>query len=199
MTIEILVPVLPESVADASVATWHKRPGDAVERDEVIVEIETDKVILEVPATESGVLAEILEDDGATVLGQQVIGRLTAGAVAGEETKAKPADVVAEAGSVDASPAVRRLIAEKELDASKITGTGKNGQITKEDVEKHMKSAPSAPASAPAAAAAAAAGQGAACQDGVRESVSYVRMYCGGACPALCAARVQWCRVECGV
>jgi len=149
MTIEILVPVLPESVADAAVATWHKRPGDAVERDEVIVEIETDKVILEVPAVESGVLAEILEEEGATVLGQQVIGRLKAGAVAGEETKDKPAE--ASEQSVDASPAVRRLIAEKGLDASKITGTGKNGLITKEDVEKVL--APVAPvAKSPVAA-----------------------------------------------
>lgn len=161
MTIEILVPVLPESVADASVATWHKRPGDAVERDDIIVEIETDKVILEVPATESGVLAEILEDDGATVLGQQVIGRLTAGAVAGEETTAKPADPAAQAESVDASPAVRRLIAEKELDASKITGTGKHGQITKEDVEKALAPAPqvSAPKAAPVSDVALQAGR----------------------------------------
>ena len=149
MTIEIVVPVLPESVADASVATWHKRPGDGVERDEVIVEIETDKVILEVPAVESGVLEEIIEDEGATVLGQQVIGKLKAGAVAGEETKDKPAEVSEE--TVDASPAVRRLIAEKGLDAAKITGTGKNGLITKEDVEKALTPAAPAPvAAAPA-------------------------------------------------
>ncbi|WP_017222220.1 2-oxoglutarate dehydrogenase complex dihydrolipoyllysine-residue succinyltransferase [Moritella dasanensis] len=151
MTIEIVVPVLPESVADAAVATWHKRPGDAVERDEVIVEIETDKVILEVPAVESGVLVEILEEEGATVLGQQVIGRLKVGAVAGEETKDKPAAASEE--PVDASPAVRRLIAENGLDAAKITGTGKNGLITKEDVEKAL----AAPAVAPVAKAAAPA------------------------------------------
>lgn len=150
MTIEIVVPVLPESVADAAVATWHKRPGDAVERDEVIVEIETDKVILEVPAVESGVLVEILEDEGATVLGQQVIGRLKVGAVAGEETKDKPA--AASDVSVDASPAVRRLIAEHGLDAANITGTGKNGLIIKEDVEKALVStaAPVAKVAAPA-------------------------------------------------
>jgi len=138
MTIEIVVPVLPESVADAAVAKWHKRPGDAVERDEVIVEIETDKVILEVPAVESGVLVEILEDEGATVLGQQVIGRLKVGAVAGEETKDKPA--AASDDSVNASPAVRRLIGEHGLDAANITGTGKNGLIIKEDVEKALAS-----------------------------------------------------------
>ena len=151
MTIEILVPVLPESVADAAIAIWHKRPGDAVERDDIIVEIETDKVILEVPAVEAGVLVEIIEDDGATVLGQQVIGRLKVGAVAGEETKDKPAAASEE--SVDASPAVRRLIAEKGLDASKITGTGKNGLIIKEDVEKAL----AAPVAAPVAKAAAPA------------------------------------------
>ena len=149
MTIEILVPVLPESVADAAIAIWHKRPGDTVERDDIIVEIETDKVILEVPAVEAGVLVEIIEDDGATVLGQQVIGKLKVGAVAGEETKDKPAEV--SEASVDASPAVRRLIAEKGLDASKITGTGKNGQIIKEDVEKAL----AAPVAAPVAKAAA--------------------------------------------
>ena len=149
MTIEILVPVLPESVADAAIAIWHKRPGDAVERDDIIVEIETDKVILEVPAVEAGVLVEILEDDGATVLGQQVIGKLKVGAVAGEETKDKPVEV--SEASVDASPAVRRLIAENGLDAAKITGTGKNGLIIKEDVEKAL----AAPVTAPVAKAAA--------------------------------------------
>ncbi|SQD77509.1 2-oxoglutarate dehydrogenase complex dihydrolipoyllysine-residue succinyltransferase [Moritella yayanosii] len=147
MTIEILVPVLPESVADAAIAIWHKRPGDVVERDDIIVEIETDKVILEVPAVESGVLVEIIEDDGATVLGLQVIGKLKVGAVAGEETKDKPAEV--SEASVDASPAVRRLIAEKGLDAAKITGTGKNGLIIKEDVEKVLAPAAKAPVVAP--------------------------------------------------
>ncbi|NQZ51111.1 MAG: 2-oxoglutarate dehydrogenase complex dihydrolipoyllysine-residue succinyltransferase [Moritella sp.] len=149
MTIEILVPVLPESVADAAIAIWHKRPGDTVERDDIIVEIETDKVILEVPAVEAGVLVEIIEDDGATVLGQQVIGKLKVGAVAGEETKDKPVEV--SEASVDASPAVRRLIAENGLDAAKITGTGKNGLIIKEDVEKAL----AAPVPAPVAKAAA--------------------------------------------
>jgi 2-oxoglutarate dehydrogenase E2 component (dihydrolipoamide succinyltransferase) len=97
MTIEIKVPDLPESVADATIATWHKQPGDRVERDEVIVDIETDKVVLEVPAPEAGVLEAILEDAGATVLGQQVIGKLKQGAVAGEETKDKPAAANGEA------------------------------------------------------------------------------------------------------
>lgn len=126
MTIEIKVPELPESVADASIATWHKQPGDYVERDEVIVDIETDKVVLEVPAPEAGVLESILEEEGATVLGQQVIGQLKKGAVAGEATKdtAAPADdVKADAKTEDdsLSPAVRRLVAEHNVDVSKIS------------------------------------------------------------------------------
>lgn len=157
MTIEIKVPELPESVADASIATWHKQPGDYVERDEVIVDIETDKVVLEVPAPEAGVLESILEEEGATVLGQQVIGQLKKGAVAGEATKdtAAPADdVKADAKTEDdsLSPAVRRLVAEHNVEVSKISGSGKGGRITKEDVEAFIKggdkkaAAPSAPA-----------------------------------------------------
>lgn len=157
MTIEIKVPELPESVADASIATWHKQPGDYVERDEVIVDIETDKVVLEVPAPEAGVLESILEEEGATVLGQQVIGQLKKGAVAGEATKdtAAPADdVKADAKTEDdsLSPAVRRLVSEHNVDVSKISGSGKGGRITKEDVEAFIQggdkkaAAPSAPA-----------------------------------------------------
>ncbi|WP_411991212.1 2-oxoglutarate dehydrogenase complex dihydrolipoyllysine-residue succinyltransferase [Agarivorans sp. DSG3-1] len=140
MSIEIKVPDLPESVADASIATWHKQPGDAVERDEVIVDIETDKVVLEVPAMEAGVLEEIIEAEGATVLGQQLIGRMKAGAVAGEEVSAKASDADNEkADSADElSPSVRRLVAEKGIDASAIKGTGPNGRVTKEDVEAHI-------------------------------------------------------------
>ena len=77
MTIEILTPVLPESVADATVATWHKKAGDRIKRDEVLVEIETDKVVLEVPAPVDGVLAEILQETGATVISQQVLGKIS--------------------------------------------------------------------------------------------------------------------------
>ncbi|MDP5291299.1 2-oxoglutarate dehydrogenase complex dihydrolipoyllysine-residue succinyltransferase [Oceanimonas sp. CHS3-5] len=143
MSIEIKVPDLPESVADATIATWHKQPGDSVERDEVIVDIETDKVVLEVPAPEAGVLEAIMEDAGATVLGQQVIGKLKQGAKAGEETKEKPAtngEAKADAGeSEDLSPAVRRLVAEHNIDVSKLSGSGKGGRITKEDVEAFIK------------------------------------------------------------
>ncbi|WP_221073879.1 2-oxoglutarate dehydrogenase complex dihydrolipoyllysine-residue succinyltransferase [Agarivorans aestuarii] len=140
MSIEIKVPDLPESVADATIATWHKQPGDAVERDEVIVDIETDKVVLEVPALEAGVLEEIVEAEGETVLAQQVIGKMKAGAVAGEEVSTKAADDAgdkADSGE-ELSPSVRRLVAEKGIDASAIKGSGPNGRITKEDVEAHI-------------------------------------------------------------
>ena len=88
-SVEILVPDLPESVADATVATWHKKPGDSVTRDEVLVEIETDKVVLEVPAAADGVLEAVLEDEGATVTSRQILGRLKEGNSGGKETTAK--------------------------------------------------------------------------------------------------------------
>ncbi|MCL4119494.1 UNVERIFIED_CONTAM: hypothetical protein GTU68_067080 [Idotea baltica] len=124
MTIEILVPDLPESVADATVATWHKKPGDAVERDEILVDIETDKVVLEVPAPEAGVLEAILEEDGATVLSKQLLARLKPGAVVGEPTKDVTNDTqpspdkrhtasLSEESNDALSPAVRRLLALK--------------------------------------------------------------------------------------
>lgn len=139
--IEILVPELPESVADASVAVWHKQPGDFVERDEVLVEIETDKVVLEVPAPASGVLESITEKEGATVLSKQLLGQLKEGAAApAKEQKtetAAPAAETAATDTADASPSVRRLILEKGLNAADIKATGKGGAITREDVEQH--------------------------------------------------------------
>lgn len=178
MAIEIKVPDLPESVSDATVATWHKQPGDAVERDEIIVDIETDKVVLEVPAPESGVLAEILEQEGATVNAQQLIAKLEAGASAGASTPAPApaaepapapaptaapqaaAPVASPAPSVDTddlTPALRRLVSEKDVDISKVHGTGKGGRVTKEDVEhfiNHGRQAPSAAVASPQAVAA---------------------------------------------
>ena len=166
-SVDILVPDLPESVADATVATWHKKPGDAVVRDEVLVEIETDKVVLEVPASADGILDAVLEDEGATVLSRQILGRLREGNSAGKETSEK-ADAKAstpaqrqqaslEEQNNDAlSPAIRRLLAEHNLDAAAIKGTGVGGRLTREDVEKHLAKAPAAAeAKAPAATAAA--------------------------------------------
>ncbi|MBW3694461.1 2-oxoglutarate dehydrogenase complex dihydrolipoyllysine-residue succinyltransferase [Vibrio sp. T187] len=173
MTIEILVPDLPESVADATVATWHKKPGEAVARDEVIVDIETDKVVLEVPAPEAGVLEAIIEEEGATVLSKQLIAKLKPGAVAGEpttdtteETEASPDKrhkaSLSEESNDALSPAVRRLLAEHNLDAGQVKGTGVGGRITREDIDAHLaaaKSAPVASAEAPVQAPAAARSQ----------------------------------------
>lgn len=156
---EIKVPVLPESVADATIATWHVKTGEAVSRDQVLVDIETDKVVLEVVAQADGVMGEILHAEGATVLAEQVIGQMNAGATAAAAPAAAPAaatPAAAEATDDVLTPSVRRLIAEKGLDAAKIQGSGKNGRVTKEDVDKFLTGAPAAPAKAAAAPVAAA-------------------------------------------
>ncbi|MDF0534298.1 2-oxoglutarate dehydrogenase complex dihydrolipoyllysine-residue succinyltransferase [Shewanella yunxiaonensis] len=159
MSIEIKVPVLPESVADATIATWHVKPGEAVTRDQNLVDIETDKVVLEVVAPEDGCISEFLAQEGETVLAEQVIAKFEPGAVVGQEvTKAQAeasapkAEAVAAEESNDAlSPSVRRLVAEHNVDPSKVKGTGVGGRITKEDVEAYVKSAgKAAPAAAPA-------------------------------------------------
>ncbi|AQS36792.1 2-oxoglutarate dehydrogenase E2 component [Shewanella psychrophila] len=157
MSIEIKVPVLPESVADATIATWHVKAGEQVTRDQNLVDIETDKVVLEVVAPEDGSIAEFLAEEGDTVLGEAVIAKFIAGVVAGQEvTKAEAEAATPEATdeSNDAlSPSVRRLIAEHNLDASKLKGTGVGGRITKEDVEAFVKKAKAAPAQAASAPA----------------------------------------------
>ncbi|WP_297203374.1 2-oxoglutarate dehydrogenase complex dihydrolipoyllysine-residue succinyltransferase [uncultured Pluralibacter sp.] len=171
-SVDILVPDLPESVADATVATWHKKPGDAVVRDEVLVEIETDKVVLEVPASADGILDAVLEDEGATVTSRQILGRLREGNSAGkatdtkseskESTPAQRQQASLEEQNNDAlSPAIRRLLAEHTLDANAIKGTGVGGRLTREDVEKHLASAPAKKeeAKAPEAAPAPLAGR----------------------------------------
>ncbi|MFM5199297.1 2-oxoglutarate dehydrogenase complex dihydrolipoyllysine-residue succinyltransferase [Aeromonas caviae] len=157
MTIEIKVPDLPESVADATIATWHKKPGDLVARDEVLVDIETDKVVLEVPAPEAGVLGDILQSEGATVLSRQLIAMLKPAPVAGEATSEKPVEAVADDAADGLSPSVRRMVAEHDIDVAKLTGTGKGGRVTKEDVEAFIKNLGKSPVAAPTAAAPVAA------------------------------------------
>lgn len=165
---EIKVPVLPESVADATIATWHVKTGEAVTRDQVLVDIETDKVVLEVVAQADGVMGEIIHDTGATVTAEEVIGKMEAGgapAAKKDDAPAKKEDSKPEAAASNAksddsnddalSPSVRRMIAEKGLDASKIKGTGKNGRVTKEDVEKFLAGAPAKSAASAAATAVA--------------------------------------------
>jgi len=148
MSSEIKVPTLPESIADALIVTWHKAEGDAVQRDEVLVDIETDKVVMEVPAAQDGVLGKILEPEGTTVTAHQVIGSIeegSASAAAPETVAAAPVQTApAAANDTDdgtdgqTSPSVRKLLAEHGLNASDVTGTGKNGRISKEDVEQHV-------------------------------------------------------------
>ncbi|QHB33395.1 2-oxoglutarate dehydrogenase complex dihydrolipoyllysine-residue succinyltransferase [Yersinia canariae] len=158
-SVDINVPDLPESVADGSVATWHKKPGDSVKRDEVLVEIETDKVILEVPASQDGILDAILEDEGATVISRQVLGRIRPSDSSGlpteeksQSTESTPAQrqtaSLEEESNDTLSPAIRRLIAEHDLDASAIKGSGVGGRITREDVDSHLATRKSAPAAA---------------------------------------------------
>lgn len=166
-SVDINVPDLPESVADGSVATWHKKPGDSVKRDEVLVEIETDKVILEVPASQDGILDAILEDEGATVTSRQVLGRIRPSDSSGKPTEEKSQSTEStpaqrqtaslEEGSNDSlSPAIRRLIAEHDLDASVIKGSGVGGRITREDVDSYLATHKSAPAAVEAKAETAA-------------------------------------------
>lgn len=151
MTVEIKAPTFPESVAEGSVATWHKQPGEAIARDEILVDIETDKVVLEVPAPVDGVLEQIIAAEGETVASEQLLAIIKQGAVAAPApaATAAPAAAVAEefeqVGDLRVAPAARKLAAEKNLDLAKITGTGKGGLITKEDVAKDSQ--------APAAAA----------------------------------------------
>ncbi|MGK9064017.1 2-oxoglutarate dehydrogenase complex dihydrolipoyllysine-residue succinyltransferase [Stutzerimonas chloritidismutans] len=170
MAIEIKAPQFPESVADGTVATWHKQPGDAVKRDELIVDIETDKVVMEVLAEADGVLTEIVKNEGDTVLSGELLGKLEAGATASASSApaAAPAEAAAPAaapassaaaGGEDAilAPAARKLAEENGIDPNSVKGTGKDGRVTKEDVVAAIEAKKSAPAAAKPAASAAAA------------------------------------------
>lgn len=163
MSVEIKTPQLPESVADALVVKWFKQAGDAVEQDEPLVEIETDKVVLEVPAPSSGVLESIVEAEDSTVVSDQLLGTIKAGAVAAapeaapaptEEAPAA-AEPAAASGTGQTSPAVRKALDEKGLSAGDVSGSGKNGRILKEDVA----AAGTPKASTPAAATAVPVGE----------------------------------------
>jgi 2-oxoglutarate dehydrogenase E2 component (dihydrolipoamide succinyltransferase) len=151
MSTEVRVPTLPESVSDATVLTWHKQPGEAIARDENLVDLETDKVVLEVPSPVAGILRELKVEEGAVVTADELLAVVEAGATApGPSTEPptspeKPAEAPAEPAPVAAAesadsgdqvltPAVRRLVKEMNIDAGKINGTGKNGRILKSDV-----------------------------------------------------------------
>lgn len=159
MSTEIKAPQFPESVADGTVASWHKAVGEAVSRDELLVDIETDKVVLEVVAPADGALTTIHKDVGETVLSEEVLGVFEVGAAASAAapatTETAPATTAAVAESSGAggaaSPAARKAASELGVELAQVRGSGRDGRITKEDVEK----AAAAPASAPAQAAAA--------------------------------------------
>ncbi|MGH8753065.1 MAG: 2-oxoglutarate dehydrogenase complex dihydrolipoyllysine-residue succinyltransferase [Burkholderiales bacterium] len=144
MLIEVKVPQLSESVAEATLLTWHKKQGEAVKRDENLIDIETDKVVLELPAPGSGVLAKIIKNDGATVASNEIIATI--------DTDAKPSTIPVSAAVAPAKtaspakaegpvlmPAARKLVAENKLDPAAIDGTGRGGRITKSDVLAHQE------------------------------------------------------------
>jgi len=158
MAPEIKAPTFPESVQEGSLATWHKQVGETVKRDELLVDIETDKVVLEVVAPAAGVLAEIFKAEGDIVLSNEVIARIEEGAEASAPTAAAAAEAVAEAPEATASgglinPAARKLAEERNIDVAQIVGTGKGGRITKEDVVNYKAPAAAQAVAAPAAVA----------------------------------------------
>ena len=157
MLIDVKVPQLSESVAEATLVSWHKQEGQAVARDENLIDIETDKVVLELPAPDAGVLVKIIKGNGDTVVAGEVIAQIDTEAMAeaAAPVAAKPATAKAApapAAAAPAGPAARKLMAEKGLDAAAVEGSGRGGRITKADVLE----AGQRPAAAPAAAAPAA-------------------------------------------
>src|SRR6185312_528572 len=158
MTIEVRVPQLPESVADATLVSWRKKPGDPVTRDENLVDLETDKVVLEVPAPVAGVLSEIRLQDGATVTSGQVLAIIEEGAAASPGAAAKAASGLKDAAKADAgaaklSPAAKRVVEENKVDPKAVTGSGRDGRVSKSDVVNYLSVKDAPPAPAPAAAA----------------------------------------------
>jgi 2-oxoglutarate dehydrogenase E2 component (dihydrolipoamide succinyltransferase) len=169
MALEVKVPVLPESVSDATIASWHKKAGDTVKRDENLVDLETDKVVLEVPSPADGVLKEIKQQTGATVTSQQLLAIIEEGAAQGSANAAgagsagaaaaaaapaaKPAATAAPAAAPapaakapELSPAGQRVATENKIDPAQVPGTGRGNQVTKEDLVNFMRSGATAPA-----------------------------------------------------
>jgi len=169
MIIEVQVPQLSESVAEGTLASWKKKIGDSVARDEILIDIETDKVVLEVPAPDAGVLVEIIKADGETVASGELIARIDTEAKAGaaalapetpKAATAAPAPAAAPAAAAPAgtaSPAARKILDEKGVAAAAVVGSGRGGRVTKEDAvaAQPKAAAPAGPVAAPAAVAAA--------------------------------------------
>lgn len=160
MLVEIKVPVLPESVTEGTLGAWHKKEGDLVQQDEHIVDLETDKVVLEIVATASGVLTAIEKQEGDTVTNEQVLGRIDTEAKA-SPAEAEVSDQTADAQEAKAGPAARKLLKQHNLIAEDVKGTGQKGAVTRQDVERHIESnqptsqTPAAPAKAASPAPAA--------------------------------------------
>ncbi len=186
MSIEIKVPSLPESVADATVLEWHKQPGETIRRDENLVDLETDKIVLEVPAPADGVIESISADVGTTVTDGELLAVFVEQAIS--DAAAPAADESAQGGGesggdagAQAGPAVRKLLEEHQLKAENVTGSGKGGRILKGDVlaaaQKSASSAKAVPAAAPTKAAAPAAAQATALEgrEESREPMSRIR------------------------
>ncbi|RMU67694.1 Dihydrolipoamide succinyltransferase component of 2-oxoglutarate dehydrogenase complex, partial [Pseudomonas syringae pv. aptata] len=189
MAIEIKAPSFPESVADGTISKWYKKEGDAVKRDEMLVDIETDKVVLEVLAEADGVMGAITKEEGAIVLSNEVLGTLNDGATASAapapaaapasaSASAPAAAPAASAGEEDpiAAPAARQLAEENGINLASLKGTGKDGRITKEDVVAAVEAKKSAPAAAPAAKPAAAAAPVVAAGDRTEKRVPMTRV-----------------------
>jgi 2-oxoglutarate dehydrogenase E2 component (dihydrolipoamide succinyltransferase) len=166
MSIEVKVPQLPESITDATLVAWHKQPGEPVGRDENLVDLETDKVVLEVPAPAAGVIKELKVQNGATVTSGQVLAILEegAGAAAPQPAAAQPAAAQPQASAeskaaaaAKLAPAAKRMVEEHKLDAGQIAGSGRDGRISKGDVIQHMAGSKEAVPVKPAAAKPAAA------------------------------------------
>ena len=164
MLVEVKVPQLSESVAEATLLTWHKKAGERVRRDENLVDIETDKVVLETPAPESGVIVKIVKGDGGTVVSNEVIaqidteGKAEAPAVAARGAVKEAASAPARTASPAVMPAARKLAAEKRVDTAALGGTGRGGRVTKDDVQQAVegKARPAVPSAPPASSPAPA-------------------------------------------
>ena len=168
MTVEVRVPQLPESVSDATLVAWHKQPGDSVRRDENLADLETDKVVLEVPSPVDGVIQELKAETGSTVTSGELLAVIAEGAAAaaaaaapaetGGGAEGKPEAAVDTGSAAKLSPAAKRLVEENKLNATSIPGSGRDGRITKGDVVQHLSGKPEPePAPPPARVAAPAA------------------------------------------
>ena len=160
MTIEVRVPQLPESVADATLVAWHKKPGDSVRRDENLADLETDKVVLEVPAPADGILRELSAATGAVVTSGVLLALIDEGAITSSSAKGvsasdSPSSEAAMTSTADASdgtastkvaPAARRMLDEKKMSTSDVSGSGRDGRVSKQDVVRAPQAPPLAQA-----------------------------------------------------